>query len=381
MRKYQEKRLYLIVSYIVVTSMIVAVALIAMLFSSVEATDISAENTPSAEVINVPTDVTPSSEMELYMPLIAASGTQQAEPTPAPGKPPLGIGLEGLSDWAQARMFVDAMQTARGFGAPDRPWQDTVPTDAEGWPTQDFGIVVMTAAQNIGGTYQLSFDGKADVTTVSSTADVQKLQHDAATNRTTADVIVEDDAGQLMLSFQNTEDGARNIRLIRPGYEVDTTGNPQQTFTQPFLDLLKPFAVLRFMDFTSTNNNPVTEWNERTTPGNALQTHDEGGAWEYVIALANETGKDIWINIPHQASDDYVRQLAQLLKVGLNPEIAVYVEYSNEVWNWQFDQANYNLNQAKEAVESGNSALNDDGTTDENHLRWRRVAQRTAEIS
>lgn len=394
MRKYQEKRLYFIVSYIVVTSMIVSVALIAMIFSSVEATDAPAPETPSAEVINASaevtpsprvlsasTEVTPSSEVEVHLPLIATGGTPQDGPTPEPGNPPLGVGLEGLSDWAQARMFVDAMKTARGFGSPDRPWEGSVPVDANGWPTQDFGAVVMTAAQHIEGTYKLSFDGEADVTALSSTATVQNLRYDATTNQTTADVVVEDDAGQLMLSFQDTKDGARNIRLIRPGYEVDTIGDPRQTFTQPFLDLLEPFAVLRFMDFTSTNNNPVAEWDERTTPNDALQTRDEGGAWEYVIELANETGKDIWVNVPHQASDGYVRQLAQLLKAELNPDIVVYIEYSNEVWNWQFDQATYNLNQAQADVESGNSALDDDGTDDENHLHWRRIAQRTAQIS
>ncbi|MEM8532065.1 MAG: carbohydrate-binding protein [Chloroflexota bacterium] len=381
-------------SYIVVTSMIVSVALIAMLFSSVEATNIPAPETPSTEVINASgtatpspkvlsasTEATPSPETETYLPLIAAEGNQQGGPTPEPGTPPLGVGLEGLSDWAQARMFVDAMKTARGFGNPERPWEGSVPTDTNGWPTQDFGVVVMTAAHHIGGTYRLSFDGKADVTALSSTANVQNLQRDTTTNRTTADVIVEDDAGQLMLSFQDTEDGARNIRLVRPGYEADTEGNPQQTFSQPFLDLLEPFAVLRFMDFTSTNNNPVAEWDERTTPNNSLQTRDAGGAWEYVIELANETGKDIWINVPHEASDNYIRQLAELLRAELNPDIVIYVEYSNEVWNWQFDQATYNLDQAQEDVESGNSALDDDGTDDENHLRWRRVAQRTAQIS
>ena len=53
--------------------------------------------------------------------------------------------------------------------------------------------------------------------------------------------------------------------------------------------------------------------------------------------------KDIWINVPVAASDDYVRELALLLRDNLDPNLHIYVEYSNEVWNWDFSQAHWNL--------------------------------------
>lgn len=42
--------------------------------------------------------------------------------------------------------------------------------------------------------------------------------------------------------------------------------------------------------------------------------------------------------MPHKADDEYVRQLAILLRDRLNPDLKVYLEYSNEVWNsdWPF---------------------------------------------
>jgi hypothetical protein len=49
----------------------------------------------------------------------------------------------------------------------------------------------------------------------------------------------------------------------------------------------------------------------------------------------------MWITVPHKASDDFVRQLARLIRDNLNSSRKVYVEYSNEVWNWGFDQTNY----------------------------------------
>ena len=61
-----------------------------------------------------------------------------------------------------------------------------------------------------------------------------------------------------------------------------------------------------------------------------------------MIALANASNTDLWINIPGPATDAYVAQLANLIKngdvvngvayAGLNPNLKVYVEYSNEVW-------------------------------------------------
>ena len=61
------------------------------------------------------------------------------------------------------------------------------------------------------------------------------------------------------------------------------------------------------------------------------------------MELGNETKADIWINVPVAASDDYIYQLANLVKNQLDPELNVYVEYSNEVWNWGFSQAHWNL--------------------------------------
>jgi len=64
---------------------------------------------------------------------------------------------------------------------------------------------------------------------------------------------------------------------------------------------------------------------------------------------------DLWLNVPISADDDYVTQLATLVKngngytAGLNPNLHVYVEYSNEVWNGGFDLYYWNHVQAAAA--------------------------------
>ena len=52
-----------------------------------------------------------------------------------------------------------------------------------------------------------------------------------------------------------------------------------------------------------------------------------------MIELCNETQKDMWINIPALATPAFVQSLAQLIDADLDPNLNVYIEYSNETWN------------------------------------------------
>ncbi len=171
-------------------------------------------------------------------------------------------------------------------------------------------------------------------------------------------------------------------------------------FTTPYLNLIKELKLnlLRFMDWHATNGNVETDWSDRSLPTDATQeilltktisdenntypvTSSKGIAWEYSIELANELYKDMWINVPILATDDYVTQLATLLKRNLSPNLKVYVEYSNEVWNDSFMQTHINRRAATNEVAAGGSTLNYDGST--NNVIWgdRRVAKRLKEIS
>ena len=60
-----------------------------------------------------------------------------------------------------------------------------------------------------------------------------------------------------------------------------------------------------------------------------------------MVELANRLGAHPWFTIPHQTDNAYVNAFAQTVQSKLNPALRVYVEHSNEVWNWQFTQAPY----------------------------------------
>lgn len=132
----------------------------------------------------------------------------------------------------------------------------------------------------------------------------------------------------------------RNIRLLRLTDEfADLNANP---FYQGFVDKVAPFKMLRFMDWGATNNNPAVAWSNRTQTSYFTYGTPTGVPYEVMIQLANQLNKDVWICVPHQANDNYIAQMATLFRDNLNPNLNVYLEYSNEVWNWIFEQAHYN---------------------------------------
>jgi hypothetical protein len=297
---------------------------------------------------------------------------------PSSSAVPLGVNLEGVADWNRSIMFADAMKHARHWGSVDMPHDGQAPVDADGWPTGDAGVVIMIEVPHMAGVYKLSFTGHATVTPSARhdlTTRVQNMVFDAGTNTSTADVVLGPDEKQLFLIFTGTSGGVRNVKLMRPGYL------PTDTFSRPFLDRLAMFQVLRFVGYSKTIDSPQVNWSDRTLPTSATQQGPAGAAWEYAIELANLTGKDPWINIPDQATNHYVRQLATLFRDNLAPDRKLYVEWSNEVWNDIFDQTRRNYDATNAEIATGRSNLNYDGETNQVYLAWRRTARRGKEVS
>jgi len=301
-----------------------------------------------------------------------------AAATPLPANY-LGANLPGVSDYSYTPVYADLVNQGRRFGPATGPWgTESVPVGSDGWPTGDFGIFLM-AVPGRGGTYKVSFTGQANVGLIASVSTtLANKVYDPVANRTTLDVIRGNDGLQMVLSFTNTGTGIKNLKVVRPGYDPL---NPP-LFTTEFLNHIARFKTLRFMDWLKTNNNNVVStWATRST----LNTHyaaDAGVPWEHIIALSNQTGQDIWINIPVSADDGYVLQLAQLLKSTLRSDVKIYVEYSNELWNWSFWQYGTNRDLATaEVTANPNSTLVYDHITDPNIMTYRRVAKRGKEIS
>ena len=166
--------------------------------------------------------------------------------------------------------------------------------------------------------------------------------------------------------------GITNLYVMQPTTLGGSTDpQPGTLFTNAALAMAAQYDTLRLMGFTDTNGSLVSNWSDRTIPadeiwngwaitgGSGVSTGDPSTAgagvpWEVCIALANETGKDLYINIPSNASLAYITDLADLFAFGsdgvnaytspqadpvwapLNSNLKVYIEFSNEIWNCGF---------------------------------------------
>ena len=348
----------------------------------------------------------------------------------------------------QGRLFLNLAQNGNA------------PTDASGNPTTD-GIAVVfdnrpfpawnppiddpaNDQPNASGTYTIAFTGTATLGSVSGYPQLtfsNQTYHATAddiapANTTTVNVYMPGGAtfangpAVMVISFTNTQlngpsdpnvgDGIANLQAIRPGFTLAQAANPTQVFDPAFVSALAPFGYLRFMNWLGTNTNPyygtstspVMNWADRSLPNDSFQglgvslRHGAWGiSWEYVILLANAANKDVWINIPinatgssdpldptYVASPDtssYVYNLAYLLKngnaftgnKGLNPGLHIYLEHSNEVWNSGFLQYAWNQGAAQAEGCNAGSPLCNDGDNNVSDWQTRRHLKRLYEIS
>lgn len=259
---------------------------------------------------------------------------------------PIGINLAGVSDYSTELVFVDAFKQSRGWISSNAegggPW-DTgidVPLNAQGYPMEipyDDGVNLPQIVKTLmiwdlqeatpTGQFRLIAEGSGQI----------RLNFGASGTYTCPVNTLVDVSGAVMLEIleSNASDPVHGIQFILPNY---INSYEDQIFTDELTTFLDDFQVIRYMDWLRTNASPVTSWSDRTPVDYYSQAMTEGVAWEYVMALANQTQKDLWINIPHKADDDYITQLAQLLNEGVDENLHIYLEYSNEVWNAAFSQ-------------------------------------------
>ena len=123
---------------------------------------------------------------------------------------------------------------------------------------------------------------------------------------------------------------------------------PENVFNPAFLDDLRPFHVIRFLNWMHTNNAPTLNWAGRTTPASFSQAGDKGVALEFMVALANRLHADPWFTLPMDTDPTYYRNFAMYVRDHLSPDQRVYIELSNEVWNVSFGQGKMAVSRGKE---------------------------------
>ncbi|GGQ84284.1 IPT/TIG domain-containing protein [Couchioplanes azureus] len=282
----------------------------------------------------------------LHVSAVPGAAAEGAPPAvEAPAATSLGVNLTGINDWTPETPFVDVFRTARqwvsqetscpglttayncrpGYGWGRGP---AIALDEHGWvtrlePNQYVDSPIFTSGQWPAGRYVVTWEGTGDVSLrengTMTNVTANRFEYDLVPGRT----------GFLAITRTDPSNPVRNIHVWMPGYEGDPTG---QVFHPAFLASLSGMRTLRFMDWMHTNGgSPFVRWTDYPTMQEATQTR--AVAPQLMAELANRLDADAWVNIPHQADDDFVRNFARVFRDHLEPGRRVYIEYSNEMWN------------------------------------------------
>ena len=278
---------------------------------------------------------------------------------PAVTNPNLFVGLAGVADWSTQLPFLDLMKSARpwighlpdGWGAWGYDELQAAGTfDANGWPISippeltGISTLVLTdmppEAQGVRGRYVLRYKGQGSI----------KVE---GIGRQVANV-----PGQIIFDFEpkpgfvlvtidvvDPTDPIRDITIVRE--DRVAAHDAGEIFNPDWIARLRGVKGLRFMDWMMTNDSTQSRFSDRPLPTDYTWTA-KGIPLEIMIALSNTLDAEPWFTLPHLADDDYVRRFAEMVRDGVESDRRVWVEFSNEVWNWQFQQANWAEEQAKQ---------------------------------
>ncbi len=275
--------------------------------------------------------------------------------------PALAMGLAAVSDWGTQLPFIDLMKTARPWvghkpgqwgGVDSDALEDAGLLDEAGWvwgiPEDITSVeaVMLTdqpsAAEGLVGRYRVTWQGNGSVEMTGRARVTQREEHEIWFEYTPGE-------GHVGVRIRDTDptrtgDYVHSVSVVAEKhialFEAGAVFNPD------WLQVVDDLRMVRFMDWMKTNGSTQSSWVTRPV------VDDFSYAWRGVplkvmIQLANEIGADAWFNMPHLADAEYIQRFAEEVRDTLDPDLVAYVEWSNEVWNWGFRQAQWALKQAE----------------------------------
>ncbi len=252
----------------------------------------------------------------------------------------VGVNVAGSTYYNTERVFANLAQSSGGWTDPNAGW---APMAAEKLNSYGYPSVAGVLALNVPQPVWAGKDVAVTCTWLGS-----------GTVRIDGDARVAGDKNGVSFNWKgksgterpnilvyvtgaNTADPFHSLDCREPG--LATNG----AFDRRYVDDMKPFGVLRFLDWSNTNGNPANvTWENRTTLD---KSGSDGVALEYMIDLANATDSDPWFTVAYNADETYIRNMAKLVHDRLKPGRRAYFELSNEIWNFQFPVATQALNE------------------------------------
>lgn len=352
----------------------------------------------------------------------AAEPTGAAAKASVPARSGVGLNLGGWATWADDFPLVDFFKRSQvwltqcqpkqdpsctDFEKGQQPFntkeQDKLDLDADGWVRslpaegdksvkfrQVSALLFRSGGVHPQGRYVVLYDGKG---TLAFTQANRNVVVKAEAGRVELDI---NDRNLLItLSEIDKANPVRNIRVHPPGGVCErnllqhvagpaacsgpASGKfiPYEKYSglwHPlYLQDLRGFRALRFLDWTATNDSELVHWRDRPRLAQASWTGRLGVPVEILFDLARQTGADPWINLPVRVSDDYVQQFARLALERLPPQATLLLELGNEPWNYGFKASHWIREQAQLKWGGGKTAGTNEYALASNWYGWRSV--------
>lgn len=263
----------------------------------------------------------------------------------APARTPVefGINLTTVAPWAHERAFMNLLAGGTWLSAGRSPWREFDPSRIDRLGTvsslQDGEKAAITltrppAAYGSDVDVACTFEGRGKLEVVGGRGIEVKsgvLSFTWPRHAEVAVVIASTDPSSPIRRLHCTESGADRAALYDPA----------------FLQGLKPYRAVRFLDWQQVNENRRVSWATRTLPTSTLQTGSDGVAVEHMVTLANKARLNPWFVMPWQADAEYVVSFARYVRDHLDASLTAHVELGNEVWNFAFPIGTMVLEEAK----------------------------------
>lgn len=306
------------------------------------------ETAPETTLISAPPPATPETNRADHdlPPILVPDGARGIS------NPRLGLNLAPVVDWSVQQPFLDLIKTARPWiGHLEGRWGGVEFTDlqaggyldAQGWPraippgVTGLSTLILTDlppdAGGVAGRYVLRHQGQGDLRLEGRARVVGR-----APGRVTFQFTPGEGGVILTIAATDATDPIRAISVVREDREAALDAG--EVFNPDWLNLIRGARVLRFMDWMATNNSTLSSLSDRPRRDDFTWAR-QGVPMEVMLALANGLDAEPWFTLPHLAEDTLVRHWAEEVRAGLSPGLRAHVEFSNEVWNWQFDQARW----------------------------------------
>ena len=275
----------------------------------------------------------------------------------------LGINTNEVREDTSSIPFVDLFKASIPF--PETfPWlsKKEVEYDKNGWPKNLHGGVAGTKFLNRlpagtvpDGFYTVLYEGEGKIHYGNdATLVVHRPGKDIIEIKAGKDNILN---ASLVIKETNPKNYIRNIHILMAGgickntpyrhvqNKQDCPKNDYLSFEKNYktilfnpyyIDFMRHFKVVRFMNMSGMTRNPIEDWKDRNTLEKASwggKPQSRGAPLEIMVELANQLKANPWFSLPYKASDDYIKQFAKYVNKHLDPNLKVYVEYSNETWN------------------------------------------------